>query len=64
MQKNVDLYQAGQVGDTRIEKTNTGHAIEIDVHGKTIRLEFRDRDLFPFIDQLDKQAESHRVDSN
>ena len=62
MIKNIDLHQAGQVGRTRIEKTNIGHAIEIDVQGKTIRLEFRDMNMFQFVDELASQAEPYRED--
>ena len=62
MQRNLDLSGPGQVGETRVEPTNTGHAIEIDVQNKTIRLEFRDDEMFEFVDRLVTQANEHKSD--
>ena len=63
MFKRLETYSPGQVGETRFERTNIGHAIEIDVQGKSIRLEFRDENALVFVDRLVQLANEHRESS-
>ena len=54
-------YTDEQIKGTRVEKTNIGYAIFVDLQGKSIKLEFRDNRAFEFVDQLVDQAQEVRA---